>query len=597
MTSHGVWHICDDFTRASTDADVVVAWSAFGDDDARHHSLPDLIRHHRDRYRSSLLDVFRQIESTVHGGRDTIDALSLRADLSYWWMTLVFAKRWGDLGVLPDAVKVLALADLLAKHRPRLVIIELSEDHARRSAIATAQTNGIAHETRGFATPPRSKPANLRALRTLITSCRVGHRKPATNDPETVIADYLFRLDPASLSNRSFRSQYWDDLPTLLPKRVLWLHRFVPHPSIPSRRRARRLLRGFNATDSGDRHVLLDDLHGLGEMRRALRIYRDIRALHKQVPDIAASFRTDRADLWPVFQHDWEESFRGSHAMSMAILATTLDSTVKMANNPRRLLYIFENQPWEAALLSAWRDQHDVPLIAVPHSTIRFWDLRYFVSVDTIGDPRFARADVIAANSPAAKASLIDGGWPGDLVAEVEALMYQYLGKPDTTCGRGNDIVVLGELDSASTQRYLRFLESALSDHGDQRTAVFKAHPLVDPATIDLGGLRVETTTEHLSTLLRRARVLVTGASGSTALESLSRGIPTVCVLDPGELDLSSIDRHPLMRLVGTATEFREVLAEFLDDPPQPTATEPMFHTDGALGRWRSLLGAVDSRK
>jgi surface carbohydrate biosynthesis protein (TIGR04326 family) len=281
----------------------------------------------------------------------------------------------------------------------------------------------------------------------------------------------------------------------------------------------------------------------------------------------------------------------------MAILATTLDSTVKMTKNPRRLLYIFENQPWEAALLSAWRRHHDVPLIAVPHSTVRFWDLRYFVSVDTIGDPRFARADVIAANSPAARASLIDGGWPGDLVAEVEALMYQYLGEPDTTRGSGNDIVVLGELDSASTQRYLRFLDSATAGRANSRAVVFKAHPLVDPATIDLAGMRVETTTEHLSTLLRRARVLVTGASGSTTLESLSRGIPTICVLDPSELDLSSIDQHPLLRLVGTATEFHEALTEFLDDPPLPTASEPMFHTDAALGRWRALLGAVDSRK
>lgn len=597
MTAHGVWHICDDFTHGSSDADVVVAWSAFGNDDPRHHSLPDLIRDHRDRYRSALLDVFRQVESTDHGSLDTIDALNLRANLSYWWMTLVFAKRWGDLGVLPDAVKVLAFADLLTEHRPRLIIIELSDDHARQSAMATARINGIACETRGFTPSPRSKPASLRALRTLITSIRLGRRKPPTNDPETVVADYLFRLNPASLSGRSFSSQYWDNLPTLLPQRVLWLHRFVPHPSIPSRRRARRLLRGFNAAESGDRHVLLDDLHGFGEVRHALRIYRDIRALHKRVPDIAASFRTDRADLWPVFQSDWEESFRGSHAMSMAILTTTLDSTIGKANNPRRLLYIFENQPWEAALLNAWQQHHDAPLIAVPHSTIRFWDLRYFMSVDTIGDPRFARPDVIAANSPAARASLMSGGWPGDLVTEVEALMYLYLGEPDTTCGNGNDIVVLGELDSASTQRYLRFLESALADRANSRTVVFKAHPLVDPATIDLAGMRVETTTEHLSTLLRRARVLITGASGSTTLESLSRGIPTICVLDPRELDLSSIDRHPLLRLVGTATEFREALTEFLDDPPRPTATETMFHTDAALGRWRALLGVADSRQ
>lgn len=597
MTSHGVWHICDDFTHGSPDADLVVAWSAFGNDDPRHRSLPDLIRNHRDRYRSTLLDFFRHVESSAQGRLDTIDALNLRADLSYWWMTLVFAKRWGDLGVLPDAVKVLALADLLVEHRPHRLIIELSDDHARRSVESTARINGIEHETRGRADTVRPKPAILRAVRTLITSFRLAPRTPPAMDPDTVVADYLFRLDPASLSDGHFRSQYWEHLPSLLPKGVLWLHRFTPHSSVPTRSRARRLISRFNATDPDDVHVLLDDLHGFGELRRALRTYRIIRRLRTRLPEIAAAFRTERADLWPVFEHDWEDSFRGSHAMSMAILTTTLDATIGTATHPRKLLYIFENQPWEAALLRAWRQHHDAPPVAVQHSTIRFWDLRYFVSAGTIDDPRFARPDVIATNSTAAKASLVHGGWPGDDVHEVEALMYQYLGEPDTTCGNGTDIVVLGEIDRASTRRYLRFLASAMAERGDLRKAVFKAHPLVDPATIDLGGMSVETTTEHLSTLLRRARVLVTGASGSTAVESLSRGIPTICVLDPRELDLSSIDRHPLLRLVGTATEFRGALTEFLDNPSHSTSTEPMFHTDATLGRWRALLGALDSRQ
>ena len=175
--------------------------------------------------------------------------------------------------------------------------------------------------------------------------------------------------------------------------------------------------------------------------------------------------------------------------------------------------------------------------------------------------------------------------------------MYGYLGEPDDNCGNGNDIVVLGEIDRASTERYLRFVESAVAERPDNIPVVFKAHPLVDPSTINIGALRVETTSEHLSALLRRARVLVTGASGSTALEALSRGIPTICVLDARELDLSSIDRHPLLRLVGSETEFRRALIEHLDHPPRLAATAPLFHTDATLGRWRTLLESIGPRR
>jgi surface carbohydrate biosynthesis protein (TIGR04326 family) len=597
VTSSGVWHICDGFAQGSHDADVVVAWNEFGDENPTHRSLPDLILHNREHHRRALLDFFRRVETSNHGDVDLVDATTLANGQSYWWMTLVFAKRWGELGVLPDAVKVLALADMIATEKPARIIIELSDGRSQRSVAATAVINGITHETRGARPTEHPKFSALRAARMLFTSLRPARRAVAVHDFGTIIADYLFRLEPTSLDGGPFRSQYWGDLPGLLPKGVLWLHRFTPHPSIPSRRHARNLLRKFNGESGSDEHVLLDDLHGIPELRRALRNYRALRKLNRRLPGIAASFRTPVADLWPVFEHDWEESFRGSHAMSMAILMTTLESRIGAVTAPRMGLYIFENQPWEAAMLHAWRQHHAAPLVAVPHSTIRFWDVRYFVSTGTFDDGRFAQPDLITANSSSARSVLTEGGWSTDRIREVEGLMYQYLGEHDPECGSGNDVVVLGEFDSSSTQRYLHFVEAALRVRADKPNVVFKAHPLVDPRSIDTGGLRVAMTTEPVSMLLRRARILVTGASGSTVLEALSRGVPTICVLDPHELDLSSVSHHPILRLVGSGSEFQTAMTELLDRPPRIEGAKPLFHVDASLGRWHALLSAFDPRQ
>ena len=41
--------------------------------------------------------------------------------------------------------------------------------------------------------------------------------------------------------------------------------------------------------------------------------------------------------------------------------------------------YLQENQGWEYSLISAWRSSnHGKNLFGIPHSTIRYWDLRYF---------------------------------------------------------------------------------------------------------------------------------------------------------------------------------------------------------------------------
>jgi surface carbohydrate biosynthesis protein (TIGR04326 family) len=151
--------------------------------------------------------------------------------------------------------------------------------------------------------------------------------------------------------------------------------------------------------------------------------------------------------------------------------------------------------------------------------------------------------------------------------------------------------VVLGELDHASTQRYLQFLTHARKKSATHHAVVFKAHPLVDATTFDLRPLNASASTDHVSDLLRRARVLITGASGSTVLEALSRGIPTICVLDPAELDLSTIHEHPLLKVVGTVDEFESALVDLLSSTTARATTDrSLFHVDADLKRWRRLL-------
>lgn len=593
MTDTDVWYVCDDQRDAATHADVVVTWNAFTDGAPDTVSLPSILRTERDHYRATLLNCFRRIETAPHGDSDLIGALRLGNDTSYWWMTLVFAKRWGDFGVLADAAKVLAFADLLVAQQPKLIIVALSNERARRSVEATARLNGIACQTKSRPSTNRRDVAWIRATRWLLVSFRPKRRPTSNNHYESLIADYLFRVDSAALASGMFQSQYWAHLPELLERGVLWLHRFTPHPAIATRRHARRHIRRFNASSPHDHHVLLDDVHGFHEAQEVLTTYRAIRRL-RRVP-VATTFRTEIADLWPIFEDDWRNSFRGSHAMSMAILMTSLEATVASMRGVKRGLYIWENQPWEFALSRFWRRNHAAPLVGVAHSTIRHWDLRYFVDSNTLADPRFDQPDAIAVNSEGARQALIAGGWATEPIHVVEALMYLYLG--ESAPHGGTDIVVLGELDHTSTQRYLDFVKAAANSSLIGRTVVFKAHPLVGATGFDFGEVAFEITTDSVAQLLRRAGVLITGSSGSTVLEALSQGIPTLCVLDPAELDMSTIRDHDLLQTVGTADEFHRSLNHLLRVPASAHLTENFFHVEPTLARWRKLLRLVDSPK
>jgi surface carbohydrate biosynthesis protein (TIGR04326 family) len=129
------------------------------------------------------------------------------------------------------------------------------------------------------------------------------------------------------------------------------------------------------------------------------------------------------------------------------------------------------------------------------------------------------------------------------------------------------------------------------------RTVVFKAHPLVGATGFDFGEVALEITTDSVAQLLRRAGVLITGSSGSTVLEALSQGILTLCVLDPAELDMSTIRDHDLLQTVGTADEFHRSLNHLLQVPASAHLTENFFHVEPTLARWRKLLRLVESPK
>ena len=77
---------------------------------------------------------------------------------------------------------------------------------------------------------------------------------------------------------------------------------------------------------------------------------------------------------------------RGSAAVINLLWIELFDQALRDAPRQDKGFYLCENQGWERAFIHAWRKHGHGELIAVPHATVRFWDLRYFA------DPRTVRS-------------------------------------------------------------------------------------------------------------------------------------------------------------------------------------------------------------
>lgn len=573
-----------------------VAWREFGDEPLR--SLPSIVRRDGGAIRDALLEVLHAGAEIRLDGRTVAEHLAIGDRPSHWWMGLVHAKRWGEVGVLADLAKLLALGDLVASLAPDEVTVSLADPRVAAAAAATVRRAApLARVTVSGRAPRRSRPAlqHLRAAAHLVRRCALRTSSPRDNgDGERLVAmaDYLFRLPAEVLDGGPYSSRYWGPLPSLVAdsgSSITWLHRFTPHDGIPRLRDARRLVRRLNA--AGERHHLLDDATPMVAARAVVRYVRLWRA-SRRLASVSDAFVTDRADLRPVLVREWDGSFRGSHAMSCALLTERIAAVASSLPRHQRGIYIMENQPWEYALQHAWRSAGHGTLTGVAHSTVRHWDLRYHGARRApIGSPSGPPApDFVAVNGPGGRAALEASGMDDARIVEVEALMYLYLaGLRRDADPRG--VLVLGELDAAHTQRLVDAVAAVPPSATGGAPVTFKPHPLTPASTFAIRDPRIETTTADIGGLLAAARCTVVGASGSAVLESACLGIPVVALLNPDDLELLPVSTHPLLATVEGPAALAGAVAAAVSRPIGPTTTaDGTFHLDPDLPRWRRAL-------
>jgi surface carbohydrate biosynthesis protein (TIGR04326 family) len=581
--------------RFSDGADV--AWREFGAEPL--HSLPTMVRRDGGAVRDALLDVLHAASEVCVDGRSVVQHLSIGNRPSHWWMGLVHAKRWGEVGVLADLAKLLVLGDLVASLAPDEVTVSLADPRVAAAAAATVRrATPRARVTVTGPAPrrPRALVLHLRAAVHLARRVTWRHSVPrSTRDgagPNVAMADYLFRLPASVLEGGAYSSRYWGPLPSVIGASgtsVTWLHRFTPHDGLPRLRDARRLVRRLNA--AGERHHLLDGATPATAARAVVRYVRLLRA-SRRLRAASGAFVTERADLRPILEREWNESFRGSHAMSCALLTERITAVTASLPQHERGVYIMENQPWEYALQHAWRSAGHGPLVGVAHSTIRHWDLRYHGARRApIGSPVGPPApDLIAVNGPTGRVALETSGMDPARIVEVEALMYLYLAalvRHDDPQG----IVVLGELNAAHTQRLVDAVAGMIPHVAASASVAFKPHPLTPSSSFLIPDPRIMLSTADIGGLLAGARCTVVGASGSAVLESACLGIPVVALLNADDLELLPVSSHPLLSTVETPAALADAVVAALSQPTTtPTSGDGTFHLDTALPRWRAVL-------
>jgi surface carbohydrate biosynthesis protein (TIGR04326 family) len=590
-------------------------------------AVPLLVERDADELRTRYLAWVHAIGQDVCGGRSLIERLHLRGGFSYWWMTPLSEKcNYLKSPQIDHAMRLLAFAKWAGGRD--IVRLEVATSDAPLAACfrTWCEQAGIAFEWQQLPASNSILPWHRRVMSALPDVVQafvwlakyvvdrwamrgVGLRAWRETQAQVTFASYSLNLQPDAASAGHFESLYWGSLPKMLSDRDRasnWIHLYVENPVLPSPGVAKEVFQRLNRNESPIRtHVTLDTFLGWQVIACSVRDWWRFRGLGRSVPRALQSSSLTGIGIGPLFEHEWQKSFQGMDALLNFLYCNLVEAAVRALPKQDVGVYLQENQPWEIAFVHAWRAAGHGRLIGVPHSSVRYWDLRYFFDVrDYAGTSRYSLPlpDQIAVNGPVAMRILSEAKCPLERLVEVEALRYLYLcdlpiTRAITSAQQGVfplRILVLTDYDAGRTWKQLNLLAEMLHLLPNNAQITVKYHPALPLALADLPGQRMKIADRPLPEMLATSDVAYASAVTSAAVDAYCAGLPVVALSDPGSLNMSPLRGLDTVTFVHSPEQLAHAFMGGVRGRNHEFSAENFFTLDETLPRWRRLLALAD---
>ena len=588
-------------------------------------SVPQFIDEHAAEIRRRYLVWVDEFGSSERAGRSVADRMEVdRSGFSLWWMTSVFEKSCWDSPMVGRIVRIIALDMLLSEMRPGQVEVHADSVEGGRAirrlcrnrCITVCQVKSVRRRQR-IGPLRRLVPAPVLAVaiavRLIAQYGRNRHRdlRSWTSGPRSVFLLSFFGPPDRIADDRTFNSRFWPGIENLLREAALapnWVYLTAPAPSRPEQQSPGRILDEVRSQpEMSGHHELLGSYLTTAVLLRWFR--RWLRQMLvsvglRSVPRSGVADPVHRA-LWPLVSRRWTDDLRGPRSVSNLLWFGLFEAMCADLPRQENGYYLCEGTSWEWAFVHAWQSSGHGDLVAVPHTTIHFWDLRYLnysPARCSLVEIRRLEPDRLVRNNVTAAEAMLVMGIGDDRVIDAESLRYMYLleGKSDRGAGTLREmgdsirrVFVLGELRPVVTTRLLHVLGEVSQSLSWRVDLALKPHPISPIDLGTLGHLDIRVVEGSIVGLAGGADLVVASHGTGAALDAYFSGLPVIIWLDGDDLNQSDLvgrsnvatawDRESLERALLWAEDFSAASS---------SATE-FFCLESGLPRWRRMLQGV----
>lgn len=611
--------VYDGHSKVPPDGGTVVQWRGYSQK-PNEISLLKFIDENSDRLRSKYLKFIRDLGDSKLGSQSVTELMAFDESFSLWWMSLLAEKSPFKSSRVLDCLRLFALEEVFENQAPESLEFYSADEKLSSILEKFCQSQKISYKffkvKKTFRTDKNLfinfVPHWLSAVLYLVffvVSRWVLKRKPLKqklNSNRVVIVTNFFNLDPDRLKENSFYPKQWEALPDFLNTMgvgVNFLHHFLYSPEIRNPETANHILEKIILNSGSNTHQFIDGAISIKVLARVLWKWLALVKRLLFLRSVNKVFVPERSkfNFWPILKDEWTASLVGKPVIQNLFWLELFSEILKNLPSQKLCLYLCENQPWEMALVSAWKKHKLGEIVAVPHSTVRFWDLRYFY------DPRvfcpnlkyqIPVADKIAVNGEMAYKNFIEGGISSRILYKVEALRYQYLAKhnnlvvsrDDGKFGLSNSkILILGDYKKESTLKMLALLDKATRMSNKNFSFTIKPHPVCQILPADAPNLHLEVTRDSIESIISSFDIVFVSNTTSASLDAYLAGKSVVVYLDEDDFNFS-----PLRGVSGVwfvsdekELEFALSLPRTLEDKRQ---VKDFFWVNSEMPMWSELL-------
>ncbi len=600
--------------------ETILLWSAFSDETAPHAvSIPTLIETNANKLKSQYLEYIYELGELCPKGRRLIDHLELRPGFSYWWMSQIVESAYDKSLQLVNILGILAFTNWAERFFIDQILLVTANRSLAESMRRWCANKDVAFEWRHVKKTQNRQSfrhifkftlAPIRAISWLLHYWATRYQLKGFGIKQwqktcagITFVPYLFNMLPDAANEGRYATYYFAHLPeTLISNgyKTNWLHLYCGSELIPNSKKAAQFIHLFNKDSQGSQcHTTLDSFLSIRIILQTIGDWIKIALPAYRVTLDLSHNSNSKTYLWPLLSKDWRESFFGPNAISNLLFLNLFEESMSTLPHQQIGFYLQENQAWEMAFIYAWKAAGHGRLIGVPHSTVRFWDLRYFYDPLTFQRDRknvLPMPDAVALNGPAATSAYLLGGYPAEKIVKVEALRFLYLAnahlrKPlSISPNSPMHLLVLGDYFERNTKTQLRLLGEAVKSFPHDLKITVKPHPARSVFAADYPNLKMQVVAEPVAQLLNQCHIAYTSSITAAAVDAYLTGVPVVTLLDSTQLNLSPLRGLDDVFFVSSAVELCNALKTIMIAPPRAIPKNEFFNLDKDLPRWRDLL-------